>query len=127
MRCRALRQSDIPILTQIAERSGFPYPELDHPHIESVLVAVDSEDRPIIAVAAKRLIEIYGWVDSEQSPAVLMGAWRLLHQGMAENLRAKGYNGAECLIPPPIAGKFGRRLERTFGWIKNWPSWCVRF
>lgn len=127
MRIRDLQKSDIPILQGFADTTGFPYPSLDHPHIEAILVVVDSEDKPITAAAAKRLIEIYGWVDSERSPMVLMAAWKILHQSMAETLRAKGYNGCESFIPPQIAKKFGRRLERTWGWIKNWQSWTLRF
>lgn len=124
---RPLRASDIPILQDLAARSGFPYPELNHPHIEAVLVVVDSEDKPIIAVAAKKLVEIYGWVDSGRSPSVLMGAWKMLHAGMSETLRNLGYDSAEAFIPPNVSGKFGRRLERAFGWIKNWQSWTVKF
>ena len=129
MTVRPLRSSDIPILQELAERSGFPYPpDLSHPHIEAVLVAVDSEDRPIIAVAAKRLVEIYGYVDSERSPVVLLSAWKLLHGAMAQELRNLSYNSVEAFLPPSIAEKFGRRLERTFGWVKNhWSNWAIRF
>lgn len=127
MTVRQLRVSDGPILQSIAAKSGFPYPELDHPHIEAVLVVVDSEDKPLIACAAKRLIEIYGWVDSEQSPAVLIEAWKLLHEGMSERLRDLGYHSAEAFLPPSVSTKFGRRLERTFRWVKNWPSWTLKF
>lgn len=110
----------------MAAESGFPYPELNGPLIESVVVVVDSEDVPLMACAAKRLVELYLYV-SPQPPAVRMKALSLLHQGMAEALREKRYNSAEAFLPINVSGKFGRRLERTFGWIKNWPSWTIRF
>lgn len=80
-----------------------------------------------MACAAKRLVELYLYVDSEASPGVKMNALSMLHRGMAETLRAKGYNVCEAFLPPIVSGIFGRRLERTWGWIKNWPSWTVRF
>ena len=88
--------------------SGFPYPEFDDPHIEAFLVVVDSEDRPIGACAAKRLIELYGYFDPNSSPATKLAILKALHHGMAEELRAMNYNSAEIFLPPQIAGSFGR-------------------
>lgn len=127
MTSRPLRESDIPILQDIAVKSGFPYPNLDHPHIEAVEVATDSEGHIIMACAAKRLVELYLYVDQDRSSAVKMSAIRQLHQGMAEKLRAKGYDSAEIFIPPAIEKSFGRRLIRSFQWVRNWPSFCKRF
>lgn len=124
---RPLRDSDIPILQELAVKSGFPYPNLDHQHIEAVEVVTDSEGRIIMACAAKRLVELYLYVDQERSSAVKMSAIRQLHQGMAEKLRAKDYNSCEVFLPPQIAEKFGKRLERTWNWVKNWQSWTTRF
>lgn len=127
VRIRTLKASDIPILGAMAEASKFPYPDLNHPHIEAVLVITDDADRPIMACAAKRLIELYLYVDPACSPAVKMAALNTLHKGMSAVLREIKYNSVECYLPEQIAAKFGRRLERTWGWVKNWPSWCVRF
>lgn len=127
MRSRPLRPSDIPILQALAARSGFPYPDLSHPHIEAVVVVVDSEDKPIAAAAAKRLIEAYLYIDPDCSPAVKIAALRLIHTAMAHELRALLYNSVECFLPTQIAAKFGRRLERTWGWVKNWQSWTIHF
>lgn len=126
MHCRPLRESDIPILRKMAADSGFPYPDLDDPLIESVIVVVDSSDVPIMACAAKRLVELYLYV-SPQRPAIKMKALELLHQGMAQPLRDKLYTSAEAFLPENVAAKFGRRLERTFRWMRNWPSWTIRF
>ena len=127
MRSRSLKRDDIPILKQWAEASGFPYPELSDPLIESVEIVVDSEDRPIAGVAAKRLIELYGWFDPQARPEVKLEALKLLHRAMAENLRAKGYNEANAFIPPQLAEKFGRRLQRTFGWVRSFACFGTRF
>ena len=54
-------------------------------------------------------------------------AWKLIHKGMAEHLRPLGYTSVEAFLPPSVSERFGRRLERTFGWVKNWPSWTRRF
>lgn len=80
-----------------------------------------------MACAAKRLIELYLFVDPDSPTTVKASAIGMLHQGMANQLRALGYNSVECFVPNQIAAKFGRRLERTFGWIKNWPSWVRKF
>lgn len=127
MRCRELRDSDIQTLRDIAAKNGFPYPELDHPHIEAVLVVVDSEDRPIMACAAKRLVELYLWVGPDPSPTIKLDALRLLHMDMPGILRNLGYTECNVQIPPEISDSFGRRLERTFGWVRNrWKLWGIR-
>lgn len=127
MRNRPLRDSDIPILREIGERSGFPYPDFSDLHIKAVVVAVDSDDKPLGACVAKELIELYGYFDTSQSPTLKGEVLACLHQGMAQALRDIGYNSAEMFPPPEIAGKFSRRMERKWGWIKNWPSWTKHF
>lgn len=125
---RPVKPSDAPILQAIAAQSGFPYPPFDDPHIEAFLVVVDSEDQPIMAVAAKRLIELYLYADPDQSPTVKMRALDALHEGMATPLRSKGYNSASVGIHPELARTFGRRLERSFGWLKNqFEWWSIHF
>ncbi len=123
---RALKLSDIPPLRALAKVSGFPYPDLSEP-LESVVVLVDGDDRPIMAVAAKRLVELYLWCSDGLLPHEKAAGLRLLHESMIQELCSKGYNEANCFLPPTIAGKFGRRLEKTFGWVKNWQSWARRF
>lgn len=128
MKSRPLRPSDIPILKSIADKSGFPYPDLSHPHIEAVEVVTDDEGEIIGACAAKRLVELYLFIIQDHSPAVKMDAIKLLHRSMATSLRAILYNEANVSIPPPLEKQFGRRLERTFGWAKSrWQNWFIRF
>jgi hypothetical protein len=128
MRVRELKAEDVPILKRHAEATEFPYPDFDDPHVEAFLVVVDSEDRPIVACAAKRLIELYGYFDPNCSPSLRMKAMGMLHEGMAVALRTNGYNTASVGIHPRLAKTFGRRLERSFGWLKNtFDWWSIRF
>jgi len=132
--CRPLKSEDVPILKEWAGRTGFPYPDFDDPHIEAFLVVADSEDHPIVACPAKRLIELYGYFDPACSPTLLIKALGMLHEGMAKALRDKGYQSAEVFIPPSIEKSFGGRLMRgirsprfLWKWAKNWHSFTIRF
>lgn len=112
----------------MAAQSGYPYPDLSSPLIEAVHVVVDDEDQPVMAVAAQRIVELYLYGKPEpMHPALRLHAIRLIHDSLAAELRAKGYREANAFLPPGIAAKFGRRLERSFGWVKNWCSWCRTF
>lgn len=123
MRTRALKNSDIPALRAMAEASGFPYPDLSAARLEAVVVVVDEEDRPLMACAAERLVQLYLWSGAFERPHAKVYALRLLHEAMAEELRRKGYTSAEAFLPPTLAKRFARRLEKMFGWAKNWESW----
>jgi hypothetical protein len=123
MRTRTLKNSDIPALRAMAEASGFPYPDLSAERLEAVVVVVDDEDRPVMACAAERLVQLYLWCGEFQRPHAKLYALRLLHEAMAEDLRRKGYVSAEAFLPPSLAKRFARRLEKTLGWKPNWPSW----
>lgn len=124
MRVRPLRQSDIPALNAMVANSEFPYPDLNT-DLESVQVVVDDEDAPIMAVAAERIVQLYLY-SGGITPARKLAAVRMLHAVTATELKKKGYNSCEAFLPPSIAAQFGRRLERTFGWVKNWQSWTRR-
>lgn len=127
MRCRPLKPEDIPILKEFAARSGFPYPDLNHPHIEAVLVIADSDDKPIMAVAAKRLVEIYAWISPEARADLRIESLQMIHEPMARELKGLGYECAEVFIPPQLERRgFGRFLTERFGWQKNWLSWGKR-
>jgi len=119
--------SDIPALQRMAEASGFPYIDPQSLKVEIVMVAVDDKDKPVAAAAAHRIVEIYAWMDQDQHPALKLAELRDLQPAMVRELRAKGYAEAKAFIPPSICVSFGRRLERSFRWVKNWPSFALRF
>lgn len=124
---RPLRDSDIPRLREMAESSGFPYCDPKEPHVEAVLVATDEHDRPVMAIAANRIVELYLWADSGLSPVTAFALLRQFHEEMARVLREKGYTDATAFLPPAVEKRFGRRLERSFGWVRNLASWAKVF
>ena len=126
MTIRPLRQSDLPLLAEIGKAHGFPYEDPTSANIEACLAVVDENGHLLMACAAERIVQLYLW-STEFEPAAKLHAIRLLHKEMAIALRARGYNEADAFLPPTIAKRFGRRLERTFGWVRNWQSWCVHF
>ncbi len=123
MRVRPFQLGDTPTLRNMAEASGFPYIDPTSDKIEALMVVVDEFDVPVAACAAERIVQLYLWCE-DQHPAAKMRALRMLHQEMAPALKAKGYDECNGFFPPQLAASFGRRLERSFGWVRNWTSWC---
>jgi hypothetical protein len=120
---RTLIDSDIPTLRSWAGASPFPYVDPDSPTVEGIWVLTDDEDRPVMAVMANRLVEIYLLMSEGMTALSTVYALRQLHEVAAEELKRKGYSNAEAFLPPSIERRFGRRLERSFKWVRNWPSW----
>lgn len=129
MQIRELRREDIPILEEMFRQSGFDYafPDLTGPEFEAIRVVVDEHDRPLMAVAAKRTIELYLFSGRFEHPASGLYGIRLLHESMKSALRQKGYGDANAFLPPSLAKSFGSRLMRTFGWLKAWDCYFTRF
>ena len=125
MTVRNLKASDIQPLREMAEASGHPYPEPSDSLVAIQVVAGD-DDEPIMAGAVEEIWQAYLWC-APGSPHERLAALRLLHEGMASRLREKGIKSVEAFLPPTVAQRFGRRLERTFGWTRNWKSWNKRF
>ena len=129
MKIRHYKTSDEVALRAMYLAQGFEYefPDLSSPLVEATLVVTDDDGKILAAVAAERLLQLYFLCGETEHPAVKLCIIRSLHQHMADLLRAKGYHSAEAFLPPPIAETFGKRLERTFGWVKNWQSWTKGF
>lgn len=123
MRTRPVKPSDVPILDAWAKASGYPYPS----NVGDCVCVVDENDQPIAACSPNMIVELYLWADPDQHPAAKLAAIRALHDSMIPMLRVEGISEVNAFLPPEIAAKFGRRLERTFGWVKNWQSWAKRF
>ena len=119
MNVRPIKPSDRPILERWAKESGFPYIEA----IE-VYVVADEDDQPVMACAPHQIVELYLWVDGAQHPAMRLHALRLLHDAMIPALKAQGIDEVNAFLPPEIERKFGRRLMRSFGWVRNWVSFA---
>ena len=86
----------------------------------------DGAGNLIAACAAERIVQLYLF-RGEAGPAETLGAIRMLHGALAEELRQKGYREANCFLPPQVEKSFGRRLTRMFGWVRNWASFCIHF
>lgn len=123
MTVRPAVQADRSALAALAEHSGYPYPALDCPTLESFYVVVDNEGAVVMGCAAKRLVELYLYVDEKRHPFAKRNALTLFHEAMTIDLTSKGYESVEAFVPPSISERFGARLKRSFGWRKNWPSW----
>lgn len=119
MTVRPLLPEDLPELNRRAEASGFPYDLTD---TEAALVVVDADGSIVTACVAKRIVELYLY-PMQGSTLTKKRALELLHERMPPLLKANGYNYVEAFIPREIAERFAKRLERTFGWVKNWQSW----
>lgn len=125
MTVRPYKESDAPALSAMATASGFPYP--DPARVEALSVVVDDDDKPLMACGAERIVQLYLWCGPLNKPLAKLYALRLLHKHLAQELLRIGYYNAEAFLPPSLAEKFGRRLEKTFGWVRNWPSWTKGF
>jgi hypothetical protein len=112
----------------MAEATGFPYPVLEeHGKLEAIVVVAGEDGQPLMAAAAERLVQIYLYCRKASAPHENLAALRLLQDAMIAELKRQGYHGAEAFLPPTLAQRFGRRLERTFGWTRNWASWNRSF
>lgn len=128
MKVRPLLESDIPTLQEWANASGFEYPEPTAKDIEAIMVVAGGDDVPILAAAAKRLVEVFGWFDPTAGAELRGEAIRLIHQPMIDALKQKGYECAEVFIPPQLERRgLGRILRDRFHWRRNWPSYGKRF
>jgi hypothetical protein len=127
VRIRALLQSDIPALKRMAEEKGYPYPFLDDPSsLEMVRVVDDGSGRPLAAVAVERILQVYLLCGAFDGPMNQIHAMRLLDDDISPALKLRGWRDVNAFLPPNLAKQFGRRLEKTFGWMKEWPCWSKR-
>lgn len=128
MTVRPMRESDINALKDLYQLQGFSYtfPDLNGPQMAAVMVVADDDDTPICAAAARVIPELYLWC-GKVPPAAMLRYVRMLHDAMAIRLRELGYHEANAYLPPEVDGRFGRWLERRFGWVRSWKAWGVSF
>ena len=121
---RLLAPDDIPRLNELAAASGYPYPNVFSPFVETAMVVCDDEGNLIAAAAFERIVQGYLWIDKGLGPVRSLAAIRSLHEPMTQELIRRGYKEANIFIPPKLEKSFGRHMERFFGWVRNWPSWA---
>lgn len=127
MRIRPLRGSDIPILERMHADSGFAYTMPDQRLIEAAFVVADENDEPVQVAIAERTVQLYLLGKSGGHPMAKMRGIQQLHEALREKLKPLGYKFADAWLPPQIERSFGKRLIRSFGWLRNtWISYSVK-
>jgi len=130
MHVRAYTSADLDALRRIHARQGFDYafPDLADPIFISKLVIDDAAGRPVCASFARITCEMYLVADPDAgTPRERYARLITLHDAGARDLLSRGFDDAHAWLPPPIAHRFGRRLE-ALGWIRDdaWTPYCRR-
>ena len=142
MLVREYRESDLDELRAIHAAQGFDYPlpDLSNPLFVTKLVL--SETKPegethtggppqekIIGAALLRLTaEAYLLLDPKAGTPRDRWRWLLgLHAATERDAWQRGLEDVHAWLPPRIARKFGRRIERL-GWRRDdsWTPYCKR-
>jgi hypothetical protein len=131
MLIRGYTPADLDALRRMHARQGFDYafPDIDDPIFVSKLVVEDEAGRAVMASLARLTCEIYLLADpAAGTPRERLSAIAALDRAGEEDLRSRGLDDAHAWLPPPVARRFGRRLE-TLGWIRDdaWTPYCRRF
>lgn len=146
MRVREYTEADLAALVTMHRAQGFdyPFPDVNDPIFVSKLV-VEVEDpgsagkdgqnregncsgKIVMASLARLTCEMYLFADPHAGTRRERYVRLLeLHRAGAADLRARGLDDAHASLPPPIAQRFGRRLE-SLGWIRDdaWTPYCRR-
>ncbi|HEX4002319.1 MAG TPA: hypothetical protein VHX36_06695 [Candidatus Acidoferrales bacterium] len=130
-------------LRRIHARQDFDYafPDLSDPIFVSKLVVEDPVGSIVMASLARLTCEMYLLVDRDapeiqsagndrparSSPRERYTHLLALHIAGERDLIARGLEDAHAWLPPPIAHRFGRRLE-SLGWVRDdaWTPYCRR-
>lgn len=138
MHVREYNEEDLDALIAMHRAQGFDYalPDLADPIFVSKLVLENQEsgsaakgaDKIVMASLARLTCEMYLLVDPNAgTPRERYARLVELQRAGANDLRARGLDDAHAWLPPPIAKRFGRRLE-GLGWIRDdaWTPYCKR-
>lgn len=134
MRIREYNEADFDALVAMHRAQGFDYafPNLADPIFVSKLVLEDGDSSGtgaiVMASLARLTCEMYLLVDPNAgTPRERYARLLELQRAGANDLRARGLDDAHAWLPPPIAKRFGRRLE-GLGWIRDdaWTPYCKR-
>jgi hypothetical protein len=146
MQVREYKQSDLAQLEAIHASQGFDYafPDLSNPLFVTKLVLTDADadknrrqdadatetaNEKILAAAFLRLTaETYLLLDP--NAGVPRDRWQsllALHAATQRDAWHRGLEDVHAWLPPQIAKKFGRRLQRL-GWIRDdaWTPYCKK-
>jgi hypothetical protein len=146
MQVREYKESDLEQLKAIHATQGFDYafPDLGNPLFVTKVVLTDADadenrrqdagataiaNEKILAAAFLRLTaETYLLLDpSAGTPRERWQSLLALHAATHRDAWHRGLEDVHAWLPPPIAQKFGRRLQRL-GWIRDdaWTPYCKK-
>ena len=129
MLVREYQESDLAQLQAIHAAQGFDYklPDLSNPLFVTKLVL--AKDDAIVGAALLRLTaEAYLLLDPRAGTPRQRWQWLLaLHDATERDAWQRGLEDVHAWLPPPIAGKFGKRLARL-GWQRDdvWTPYCKK-
>ena len=133
---REYTESDLDSLRHIhtAQNFSYAFPDLANPLFLTKLVLADGDEQPnrqkILGAALLRLTaEAYLLLDAQlKNPRDRWNAILTLHAAAQQDAQQRGLEDVHAWLPPPIATKFGRRLEKL-GWRRDdqWTPFCKRF
>lgn len=146
MRIREYSEHDLDALRRIHAAQGFDYalPDLSNPLFVTKLVIANEEsaqrerDRPDVgqdgvaqilgAVLLRLTAEAYLLLDPKEGKPRDRWQWLLALQAAAErDAWQRGLEDVHAWLPPAIASKFGKRIERL-GWLRDdaWTPYCKK-
>ncbi len=128
MLIREYTPADLDALRRMHASQGFDYafPDLADPIFISKLVVEDDDGRAVMASLARLTCEMYLLAEpGEGKPRERYARLLALHAAGERDLLARGLDDAHAWLPPPIARRFGRRLE-SLGWVRDtaWTPYC---
>jgi len=144
MLVREYQESDLAALRAIHATQGFDYalPDLRNPLFVTKIVLADAEPpqpkqnrqpeagaTKILGAALLRLTaEAYLLLDPQAGTPRERWQWLLaLHAAAERDAWQRGLEDVHAWLPPPIAKKFGKRIERL-GWLRDdaWTPYCKK-
>jgi hypothetical protein len=132
MLIREYQERDLEELRAIHASQGFDYalPDLRNPlFVTKLVLTTPGAKREIIGAALLRLTaEAYLLLDPRAGTPRERWQWLLaLHAAAERDAWQRGLEDVHAWLPPPIARKFGKRVERL-GWVRDdaWTPYCKR-
>src|SRR5262249_5759193 len=130
MQVREYKESDLVQLEAIHASQGFDYafPDLSNPLFVTKQVLTDSDENILGAAFLRLTAETYLLLDPKAgSPRERWQSLLALHAATHRDAWHRGLEDVHAWLPPPIAKKFGRRLQRL-GWMRDdaWTPYCKK-
>lgn len=125
---RRATTEDYPLLEQMHRAQGFPYPLPplnDRSLVEKIIAEVNG--KPAYAALLRLTSEAY--LLGKPDGLTAREKWETIKQGndlLMDCAIGAGFDDVTCSVPPLIAARFGKRLEKQLGWERNpWPHYSI--